>query len=261
MQALGTAFASDYDGTLCQSNWETGEESFEPAVLDSVRRYQEAGGLFGVCTGRPLFSVVEGLRGIVEPDFYIVTTGAQVVDRNRKVLYEQTIDRAVAKEIYGLYASEEMSLLAVTDTGFYSIGREFAPQITAVDSLDEVDGKLLGVSLESHANEPLAHRTCEDLNKRFGNAVEGFQNLGSVDVVGKGCSKGSGVEVVRNALGLSCVVGIGDSYNDLPLLEAADVAYTFHTSPQIVRDAATHVVDDLAQAIDHFMRQVQITPR
>lgn len=255
MQALGTAFASDYDGTLCQSNWETGEESFEPATLDAVRHYQEAGGLFGVCTGRPLFSVVEGLRGIVEPDFYIVTTGAQVVDRGQRVLFEQTIDRAVAQKIYELYASEEMSLLAVTDTGFYSIGRVFAPQIPAVGSLDEVDGKLLGVSLESHANELLAHRTCIDLNRRFGNVVEGFQNLGSVDVVGKGCSKGSGVEIIRNAFGLSCVIGIGDSYNDLPLLGAADVAYTFHASPQVVRDAATHVVDNLAQAIDHFMTQ------
>ncbi len=255
MKARGTAFASDYDGTLCQSNWETGEESFDSATLDAVRRYQAAGGLFGVCTGRPLFSVVEGLRGIVEPDFYIVTTGAQVVDGSQQMLFERAIDRAVAQEIFERYTSEEMSLLAVTNAGFYSVGKEFAPQMTTVSSLDEIPGKLLGVSLESHANEPLAHATCIDLNARFDTIVEGFQNLGSVDVVAKGCSKGSGVEVVRNALDVDCVVGIGDSYNDLPLLGAADVSYTFHTSPQVVRDAATYVVDDLAQAIDHFMNQ------
>jgi phosphoserine phosphatase len=49
------------------------------------------------------------------------------------------------------------------------------------------------------------------------------------------------------------VVGVGDSYNDLPLLSTADVSYTFHASPAEVRDTATHVVTDLAEAIYHFM--------
>ena len=91
------------------------------------------------------------------------------------------------------------------------------------------------------------------MNLRYGGSIEGFQNLGSVDVVAKGCSKGAGVSVVREALGLSCMVGIGDSYNDLALLKAADVSYTFHSSPQEVRDVATYVVEDLAEALEHFM--------
>jgi hypothetical protein len=59
------------------------------------------------------------------------------------------------------------------------------------------------------------------------------------------------------ALGVNVVAGAGDSYNDLPLLTAADVSYTFHTSPAQVRAAATNTVADLAEALGHFMQSIE----
>lgn len=100
MTMTGTAIASDYDGTLCQSNWDTGEEYFDPAVLQAVRDYQAAGGLFGICTGRPLYMVVESLKGIVDLDFYIASTGAQVADKSLAPLVERTLDRDVAQQVF-----------------------------------------------------------------------------------------------------------------------------------------------------------------
>ena len=256
MQVAGTAFASDFDGTLCHSDWKTGAEHFDPAVLDAVRRYQAAGGLFGICTGRPLPSVRESLKGILDLDFYIVTTGAQVLDKDLRPLLERTIERELAIELYERYtAFDEVITVVVSESGFLSVGRELSPGIRTVPSFDQVTGKLFGISFESHTNEPLAHQVSEDVNRRYAGRVEGFQNLGSVDVVAAGCSKGAGVQVVREALGVGCVAGAGDSYNDLPLLGAADVSYTFHSSPQEVRDAATCVVADLAEALEDFMAQ------
>lgn len=254
MNARGTAFASDFDGTLCQSNWVTREEHFDPAVLDAVRRYQEAGGLFGVCTGRPLAALADSVKGIVDLDFYIVTTGAQVLDRDCKPVFERAINRDVAHELYERFASDEIYFLAATDDGLINVGRTLVAGMPTVASLDEVEDKLLGVSLECHENQQLACAACAELNDLYGDSVEGFQNLGSVDVVAKGCSKGSGVRVVREAFGVATVAGAGDSYNDLPLLKAADVSFTFHSSPQEVRDAATVVVANLAEALDHLMR-------
>lgn len=253
MRAQGTAFASDYDGTLCMSNWATGEERFEPATLDAVHRYQDAGGLFGICTGRALFGVSRSVKGKVDLDFYIVTTGAQVLDRNKDPLFERTLAREVAQEIFDLYAKDGMAFLAVTESCYYSIGAPYPVAEYTVSSLDEVPSKLLGVSLEFHGDEVAARLARDDMNARFAGVAEGFQNLGSVDVVPAGCSKGSGVNVLHERLGIECVVGVGDSYNDIPLLRAADVSYTFHSSPQEVQDAATYVVHDLAEAIDHFM--------
>lgn len=252
MNPLGTAFASDYDGTLCISNWATGEERFDPAVLAAVRRYQEAGGLFGICTGRALFSIEQGLADKVDLDFYIVMTGAQVLDKNKRVLFERVLDRDVTKQIYDRYVVDDTVFLAITDSEYVSVGAPNGLTARSVQSIDEVEERILGLSLEFHGDYDAARVVLEDLNSRFGNVVVGFQNLDSVDVVPCGCSKGSGVDVVREALGVDCVVGAGDSFNDLALLAAADVSYTFHSSPQQVRDAATYVVTDLAEALADF---------
>ena len=247
-----TAFASDFDGTLCQSNWETGETHFDPANLEAIRSYQAAGGLFGICTGRPLTSVLESLDGILTLDFYIVVTGAQVLDRDLGKLWERTIRRDVAEEIYERYASPEAVMVAVTEGKFVSIRDSMDNMLPVVGSLAEIDGDLLDVSLECRGNEKVARAICEDLNRRYGEVVTGFQNLGSVDIVPVGCSKGTGVQIVREALGVRSIAGIGDSYNDLPLLAAADASYTFDTSPEVVRRGADVVVHTLADALRDF---------
>lgn len=254
MRVAGTAFASDFDGTLCQSDWETWEEHYDPAVLDAVRRYQRAGGLFGVCTGRTLGAVTKSLEGILTLDFYIVATGAQVFDKDLRPIFQRTIDRDVASQLCEMYVSDKVDAVAVVDGDLVSVGKQLAPDVPVVGSLGELAGNLYGVSFECHGDVDLARQVRDDMNKRFGTAVEGFQNLGSVDVVAKGCSKGAGVEIAKDALGVSCIAGAGDSYNDLPLLQTADVSYTFHDSPQSVREAATHVVSNLADALAHFTR-------
>lgn len=254
MRAAGTAFASDYDGTLCQSNWVTWEEHFDPDVLDAVRGYQEAGGLFGVCTGRTLGAVTQSLEGVLTLDFYIVATGAQVFDKELRPIFQRAIDRDVASRLCEMYASSKVNVVAVADSDLVSVGSQFSSGVPVVGSLGELTGNLYGVSFECHGNADLARRIRDDINKCFGAAVEGFQNLGSVDVVAKGCSKGTGVQIAKEAYGVTCIAGAGDSYNDLPLLQTADVSYTFHESPQFVREAATHVVSNLADALAHFTR-------
>ena len=249
----GTAFASDFDGTLCESDWNLGIEHFDPADLEAVRHYQAAGGLFGVCTGRPLSSVCRALEGKLCLDFYIVTTGAQVLDGDLRPIRVRTIDRTVVEQLHARYAREHMGFIVVTDTQFASVGVAPGPGIEELGSLAEVEGSIYDVSLEFLGDRDAARAACADVNARFGDAVSAFQNLGSVDIVPAGCSKGSGVHAVREALGVSRIAGIGDSYNDVPLLEAADVAYTFHKAPAEVQDCATHVVDSVAEAIAHFM--------
>jgi len=253
MDARGRAFASDFDGTLCESNWETGEEHIDQRDIDAIRRYQQAGGLFGICTGRPLFAVTESIKGLVEPDFYIVTTGAQVLGREGVVLFEQTMGHDLAQEFYERYGQDDsVVMLVVTDTVFVSVGRMMRETIPMVERISDVDGQILGVSLEYSGDEEAAAAAAADINDRYAGILEGFQNLGSVDIVRAGCSKGAGVRQAKEGLGVHTIAGIGDSYNDLSLLEAADVAYTFGHVPEVVKDAADAIVGSVAEALEHF---------
>ena len=45
-------------------------------------------------------------------------------------------------------------------------------------------------------------------------------------------------------------VCIGDSYNDIPMLVDGEMSFTFHSSPQEVKEAADFLVDTIAEAIE-----------
>lgn len=47
--------------------------------------------------------------------------------------------------------------------------------------------------------------------------------------------------------------GIGDSYNDLPLFKASDRSFTFHTSPNSLKEEVNDVVNSVSEAIDKVL--------
>ena len=84
------------------------------------------------------------------------------------------------------------------------------------------------------------------INERYGDIVAAFQNVTSIDIVNHDCSKGKGVLILREALNIKRIAGIGDSMNDRPLIEAADISFTFPHAP------ADHIVGTVGEAISLF---------
>ena len=65
----------------------------------------------------------------------------------------------------------------------------------------------------------------------------------------KRCSKGTGIKIIKDHYQLEKMAGIGDSYNDLPMLKVVDTAFTFKTSPQEIQKQVHYCVNDIAEAI------------
>ena len=59
---------------------------------------------------------------------------------------------------------------------------------------------------------------------------------------------------MRETWGDVKLYGIGDSINDLPLLRASDVSYTFPYAPEEVQREATKVVPTIVDALEDSMR-------
>ena len=97
-----------------------------------------------------------------------------------------------------------------------------------------------------------------EINEIWGGSVNAFQNVIEIDIAPKGCSKGKGVEFLREYMretyGEIKLYGIGDSINDLPLLEASDISYTFPYAPEIVQKKATKVVETIVDALEDSMK-------
>lgn len=51
------------------------------------------------------------------------------------------------------------------------------------------------------------------------------------------------------------VAGIGDSYNDIPMLETVDRSFTFPTSPESLTLIVDDVVDSVEEALDILMKE------
>ena len=126
--------------------------------------------------------------------------------------------------------------------------------ITGVD--DAPPGLIHQVSVHTESLEDAA-RLSASINERYGDKVEAFQNVIEIDIAPRGCSKGKGVQALRDYMraeyGDVTLYGIGDSINDLPLLEASDVSYTFPYAPEICQQKATKVVETIVDALQDSM--------
>ena len=243
----GRAVASDFDNTLYFMD---DEEPMRAADIFGIIYYQQRGGLFGISTGRSLRGVRDVIGMYIRPDFYILASGALVMDGEENVLFKKCLPLETAERIYRMFEGSLQMVIQANDT-VYIFGEETYLQ-TRIESFEELaEADVYGVSMAA-PDEAAAAAAAERINALFGGEVTAFQNMNHVDVVPAGCSKGSGVAVVREAFGVKEFYGIGDSYNDLPLLKSADHAYALSHSPREVQDAAEGVVRGVSELLDRI---------
>ncbi|MBR1828621.1 MAG: HAD family phosphatase [Atopobiaceae bacterium] len=253
-------FASDFDGTL--HFWGTDDRYLvNPTDTQAILDFQAQGGLFGVCTGRPLFGLTrqtDAAPGLdFTFDFYIATTGAAIWDRDRQLIWSKTISRELAHDLYRTLSPmavvhEQALVCAAEDYWSFTDSTEWPLCITS--SFDDIEGPFYGYAMETETIE-IAQEAAALVNERYAGLVTAYVNLASIDVVPAGCSKGTGLRRAAEYYGAGLTAGMGDSFNDLPLLDAADVAYTFNSSPAEMHAHADVLIDTAAEGILNFMQR------
>ena len=250
-------FASDFDGTLYFYKAEP-ERKLPPENVEKIREYQAAGHLFGLCTGRQVGGLTPFITGFVKPDFYITSSGANIVDQDFQPILKRGVDKDVAdalvKELrpkgYRLTLDVEGDICVFAKMDYP--GKYYV--ITGVD--DCPPGLIHQVSVHTESLEEAAQYAAM-INEKYGDKVQAFQNVIEIDIAPKGCSKGKGVEYLRDYMkskwGDATLYGIGDSVNDLPLIEASDVSYTFPYAPEALQKRATMVVPTIVDALEDSM--------
>lgn len=233
-------FASDLDGTLVF------DRKVKYTDKEAIHMFQKDN-LFGVCTGRPL-SCLYDIEDIPF-DFYIISSGALLLDRNKKIIEEHIIDKNLAKDLFNYYVNKATIIVQTNDSHhFYATGVYNNPLLTFINSFEDIeDLKVYSISLIFDTNEEAASYVL-DVNERYPQ-LSGYQNNNSIDIVLKGVSKGTGAKSIKKHFNADEMLGIGDSYNDLPLFKASDHSFTFHSSPDSVKEEVNDVVDSVSEAI------------
>lgn len=243
---MSMIFASDFDGTLYLHGK---EEGFRKEDLLSIRSFQKKGNLFGVCSGRSLSGIQASAKEDIHFDFYILGTGAQVLDRYGNILWEKEMDIDTVSAIYNLY-KDETHMIFHGDKDVYTCEKPLRTQIhiSSIQEIVEKKDHIVGLSF-GFKNQKEAEEAAERINHDYAGKAYGYVNIDIVDVVPGGCSKGIGFRKAVSLLKGTDTAGIGDSYNDIPLIDAADTGFTFHRSPEEVQKHADYVVDSVTDAL------------
>ena len=114
--------------------------------------------------------------------------------------------------------------------------------------MDEIQGKVHSITYNALTEEN-ADALASHVNHLFHGKVNAFRNKEFVDIIPDGCSKGMGIDIVRNILKIDTFAGIGDSMNDSPMLENVDIAFTFPYAPKALQEKASQIVNSVAEAI------------
>lgn len=241
-------FASDFDGTLYFMGQAEPVKASDKAVIAA---YQRRGGLFGICTGRSLKGVKLAIGDGVRFDFYILVSGALILDGAMETLRKRCIPRGLVADLCERYGRYEMVIQA-NDT-VYTFGRPH-PLQTRIASLDDIDGPdFYGVSMATDSADE-ARRIVREINAESTGSLTAHQNFANVDVVPRDCTKGHALDFIRRYFVADSIGAIGDGHNDVPMLEKADMPFTFPHAPAEVRQRAYRVVDSVGEALQVFQQ-------
>ena len=241
--------ASDYDNTL----------SFNGVIKETdkiaIRYFQKQGNLFGVCTGRSLRGIVEFTEGI-DFDFYILLSGAYILNKKKEVILENRIPLKLVQEIHQFVGLVDASA-NYQDTNYqvYQKKRKtsFGKQIDSFLQLDDITDYVNSFSLHFKEREDdKAKKTALRIEKKFGDQIAVFLNTRHIDLAAKGSSKGKALQVIQEYYNLekNQLYAIGDSYNDLPMLNAVDNSYTFTSSPDDIKKQVKTIVTSVSKCIE-----------
>ena len=243
------ALACDYDGTFY---FMKESEPIHPYDVEAVKTFQTHGHLFGFCTGRPLYGLLDYLENKVQADFYILNSGATIYDKNLNLIYEKTIPKEITNALITYGEQSHFEVDFHMDGKFYTFGKSNCFITDEIYSLDEITGSVHNITYNTFTEET-ADLFVEYVNNLFPGQVSAYRNTHFVDIVPFGCSKGAGIDFVRNHFRITMFAGIGDSMNDYPMFEKVNYSYTFPYAPAILQEKANCLVTSVEEAIKQLL--------
>jgi len=258
--------ALDVDGTLVEPR-----KPIRPAVVAAVRRSIAAGVKTTIVTGR-MFVAAKPLVETLGIQVPIICYQGAVIANSQTGRFEREVSmpNAVALRIYQVAKEHGLHVQFYRDDRFYvEQNNEYAQLYAKTSSSEPIVVPSLPEAFAGHDSTKvnivakpektpeiyeLMLRTCGD------DAYVTRSNPEFVEMMNPQVDKGVALRILAEKLGVPMdrVMAIGDSYNDLPLLETAGFAVAMGSAPPEVKaqaDATTGDVleDGVAQAIDRYV--------
>ncbi len=245
----------DLDGTLVGPSGDVAPEVWVGLEAARVR-----GQRLSVCTGRPSGGVASRVARRLDPDAPHVFYGGALVERSGAVLHVDPVSEPDARALLAIaatldparvalevYTPDRVLLASASDhSRRHTEGIGVGVTVLGPDALDAVLSstpivKLQWVTPDGRLADELAARAPDSCFSAAAGSPA-FPDLHFVTVTALGVDKGSAVTRAAAALGFDPAecAAVGDSHNDLPLLELVDNPVAVDPDNILASHATTH---------------------
>ena len=244
----------DLDGTLYHSG-------INKEDIDAIRSIEEKGVKFNIATGRIFRQAYKMTKDSLDINgYYICENGSFVHDKDHKMIYKGTIDDDLVKKVISRFKSSKAYLYFkyngrivlledIQKIKSYTNDYIIDPKFINKDSFEDLIGNIGVVS-----NDLDELYTIElYLKSEFNEVLDiYFSAENTINIVPKGVSKRKSIEYVCNILGLNEdeIATIGDSPNDINMLEGIKYSFAMYNSRESVKKSANYTVKSVADAIE-----------
>lgn len=263
-------FISDLDGTLLKigNDYSAG---ISAANRSAIRTFVEQGNIFAIATARGVdyLDEVEPILGF-RPDFIGQNGTTLAYGDEQSTTY---IELALFDELCALCEEQELpvTICIHAKEGNYVLSRTHYPYGTK-DALHDATfmdqhhqllpkgmkiSQLSGITLFCEGASLISIR--DQIKAHFANRLEVVSSdIDLINVSPYGCTKGNGVKALLKhyQMAETQAAVIGDSDNDISMLQAVTNSYCMDHSEDRVKAAAAVVVGSVAEAIHHFCTKV-----
>lgn len=244
---------SDFDGTLIDDNQRVPEK-----VRNAIAEYVSNGGIFAVCTGRMLRSILPQVRGLGLKGLVVAHQGAVIADiesgnliRCENIPYTETAEIcSVINDLgYGINAfcgDTIYSDIPKNNAGLKLYEKIIGVETTFVESVAEhISAQRLDCQKVAALVEPSQRDYLyEELLKRLGSRFDVTCSAKVlVEVAKLGINKGDALKFLSGRFGvpLEKTVAIGDNLNDLSMVEVAGVGVAVANGDKKLKEVADFI--------------------
>ena len=236
----------DIDGTLISDSFRIPQEN-----LDAIAAARAAGHLVFINTGRSFGNIPDELRKQFDVDGVIAGSGAMII-MNGATVFKKKYDFETVRRVAEYFFKnrdcwcvfEGLKTNYIIANAGYQVREGRQIELRTIEDLSLF---LPDEEIQVMAAGPVVP---DDFMKLFEDEMSFFIMRTYVDCVIKGCNKAKGIEKVIEFSGIKRenTVAIGDSSNDLAMLEYAGISVAMGNSQEHILEMADYITDTAANS-------------
>lgn len=236
----------DVDGTLLPR----GHKEIRPSTMQALMKLRSDGILLILASGRPFYNLPAELTETIKFDYYICGAGSLIMDKNHNVIAEEKIPMQTCNEMIREVLEENGVICLHTLKQEYvvckkQIADRYAQYLMLDQSIEQFQVE--------EGQEPnvltiyIPESDEKEIQKKYANCTFfRVSDLGLFDVVNKGVSKQSGLEVIEKIRSLLSgnIMFFGDDHNDLESIKKCGLGIAMGNAVKDVKEVADYVTDN-----------------